>query len=165
MNDDFAPRIDGARVAGHLRRLAVGGFGRRKVAAVTGLSVDRVAQLADNKLRAVPYREAALVLAVDLPGDVRDTSWTDRAECARPYVAAVARSVGLSRAVDLFYPPSRLTGRPLEANTRLAVDICSVCPVVDACLAYALAAPPSRPEVGVWGGTTDSQRARMRRNR
>lgn len=40
-----------------------------------------------------------------------------------------------------------------------ALAFCAVCPVVDECLAFALA----HHEVGVWGGTSERGRARIRK--
>lgn len=42
---------------------------------------------------------------------------------------------------------------------RAARKICSVCPVNNVCLQHAL----QNKEVGVWGGTTTNQRAKMLR--
>lgn len=43
-------------------------------------------------------------------------------------------------------------------SNREAKDICAKCPVRDLCLAYAL----EHSEVGVWGGTSDAQRRKLR---
>ena len=44
--------------------------------------------------------------------------------------------------------------------TREAVKVCRRCPVASECLEYALA---HDERFGVWGGTTEHERARMRR--
>jgi len=54
---------------------------------------------------------------------------------------------------DLFYPES-------GAPNRDAKRICAGCDVRAKCLAYALA---HRERFGVWGGTTERERRRMRR--
>jgi len=54
---------------------------------------------------------------------------------------------------DLFYPES-------GAPNRDAKRICAGCDVRAECLAYALA---HRERFGVWGGTTERERRRMRR--
>lgn len=43
---------------------------------------------------------------------------------------------------------------------REAIEVCAVCPVRAICLDYALAGR----ELGIWGGTTERARARMRRS-
>ncbi len=54
---------------------------------------------------------------------------------------------------DLFFPA-------VPKNTAPAVAICSSCHVQTVCLDYAL----DHPELmGVWGGTSERQRNRMRR--
>ncbi len=47
-----------------------------------------------------------------------------------------------------------------EERRQEALDICAACPVRAACLAYVLSMPP---QSGIWGGTTEDQRARDRR--
>lgn len=67
-------------------------------------------------------------------------TWTDRAAC---------------RDVDpeVFFPISRNAAAASEA-----IAICEGCPVRHECLTVAL----TRAEVGVWGGTTEAQRRRIR---
>ena len=55
---------------------------------------------------------------------------------------------------DLFYPP--MGGDPEPAKR-----VCAVCPVRLECLRHAL----NTNEMGVWGGTTESQRRRMKEGR
>lgn len=43
-----------------------------------------------------------------------------------------------------------------------AKAICNVCPVLEVCLEYALS---NHISIGVWGGKTESQRRKMRRQR
>ena len=63
---------------------------------------------------------------------------------------------GLCRQVDpaLWFPTDDMTQSPREA-----IRICSTCPVKARCLAFAL----EHLETGVWGGTTDADRRRMRK--
>ena len=56
--------------------------------------------------------------------------------------------------VDLFF-------REDVASQQTALSICAQCPLQKACLAYAL----DNEEYGVWGGTTESQRAALRGSR
>jgi WhiB family redox-sensing transcriptional regulator len=61
---------------------------------------------------------------------------------------------GLCRQVDpdLFFPDH-------GANlTKRARKVCASCPVMDECLAYALAHPGI---LGVWGGTSEGERRRL----
>lgn len=52
---------------------------------------------------------------------------------------------------ELFFPE-------LGGSTREAKSICAQCPVLARCRAYAL----EHQERGVWGGTSDRDRARLR---
>ena len=52
---------------------------------------------------------------------------------------------------DLFFPERGEPSDPAKA-------VCMGCPVIDACLAYAMR---NHPLQGVWGGTSDKQRRRM----
>lgn len=45
-------------------------------------------------------------------------------------------------------------------NATAAKKICATCPVATQCLTYALADPST---MGIWGGTSNSQRVAMRR--
>ena len=46
------------------------------------------------------------------------------------------------------------------ASPKAAKAVCAVCPVIDACYAYAL---DDASLVGIWGGTTYKERVAMRR--
>lgn len=59
---------------------------------------------------------------------------------------------------DLFFPISR-TGR--DGQERRAKQVCGSCPVRTECLAYAMAAGPVL--LGIWGGTSEAERAGLRR--
>lgn len=61
---------------------------------------------------------------------------------------------------DLFFPSST-NPSAVAAQYRVAKAVCVACPVVADCLDYAMTAIP-HPE-GMWGATTTSERARMRR--
>ncbi|MFN2347613.1 MAG: WhiB family transcriptional regulator [Dermatophilaceae bacterium] len=70
--------------------------------------------------------------------DAVDTDWRDAAACRGDNT-------------EFFFS---------AAGERLAKEICSSCPVQDACLAYALR---TQQEDGVWGGfTAEERRARLR---
>ncbi len=60
----------------------------------------------------------------------------------------------------LFFPAA--TGITAAGQAREAKAVCADCPVLTACLAYALA---TRQEYGVWGGTTERERRAMARAR
>lgn len=77
-------------------------------------------------------------------------SWRDDAAC---------------RAADpaLFFPTEREQHShepPWDPGP--AKEVCRTCPVVEQCLAWAL---DHTKEHGVWGGTTDAERVRMRKAR
>jgi WhiB family transcriptional regulator, redox-sensing transcriptional regulator len=56
---------------------------------------------------------------------------------------------------DLWFPDRGQDDRQQEA-----LGICAACPVRESCLAYVLSMPP---QPGIWGGTTEDQRAKERR--
>lgn len=63
-------------------------------------------------------------------------------------------------------PPQKCNGGKAEPGRferiRKARSICAVCPVVEECLEYAL----ERREVyGIWGGKTERERQRIRKQR
>lgn len=68
-----------------------------------------------------------------------ERSWMDAAACA---------------GVDMF-PPT-------EPDQERAARVCAGCPVADRCLEYAI---ENRLDDGVWGGTTEKQRRKLRRKR
>jgi WhiB family redox-sensing transcriptional regulator len=71
--------------------------------------------------------------------------WRDRAAC---------RDMN----PDLFFPIGT-TGPALD-QIEAAKGICRVCPVKDPCLEYALA---SNQEAGIWGGTSEDERRKLRK--
>ncbi|MBA3654878.1 MAG: WhiB family transcriptional regulator [Actinobacteria bacterium] len=70
------------------------------------------------------------------------TTWRDSAACR-----------GIDP--DVFYPVS-------DEEAEAAKAICTLCPVREPCLEYALA---NRERDGVWGGATERERRRMIRQR
>lgn len=58
-----------------------------------------------------------------------------------------------------FVPPPGRSNKPPTALEEAALAVCRRCPVVEDCLAFAIAAD----EVGVWGATTERQRREIRR--
>lgn len=65
--------------------------------------------------------------------------WMDNALCAQVDT-------------ELFFPNAYFTGRK-------AKSICQRCEAIDECLEYAM----QTRVLGVWGGTTDADRAKLRR--
>lgn len=67
---------------------------------------------------------------------------------------------------ELFFPATATSRNKQSAAYRLHVveaqDVCCVCPVQAECLEFALANPSI---VGIWGGTTEADRQRIRRSR
>lgn len=59
---------------------------------------------------------------------------------------------------DLFFPIGT-TGQALE-QIEAAKAVCGACPVRRECLEFAMA---TNQESGVWGGTTDDERRRLRK--
>lgn len=65
----------------------------------------------------------------------------------------------LANHVARWFPSSyQFHGRPISAVEQTR-EVCRACPVQDRCLAYAL---ERNEREGIWGGTTPSQRERMR---
>jgi WhiB family redox-sensing transcriptional regulator len=60
---------------------------------------------------------------------------------------------------DLFFPPRGPKQHPFNTAAR---DICRTCPVQVECLEYALV---ENIQHGVWGGTSERERRRIRRER
>jgi WhiB family redox-sensing transcriptional regulator len=60
---------------------------------------------------------------------------------------------------DLFFATSNERGPSRRRRERAAKAVCATCPVVDQCLAWALAA--GEP-YGVWGGLSPEERRRLR---
>lgn len=73
--------------------------------------------------------------------DPDETQWMERAACAHSTVD--------------FYPDSQL-----ETALRLPKSVCESCPVRVPCLRYAL---DHAEKHGVWGGTSETERRRIRR--
>lgn len=81
---------------------------------------------------------------LDLPDEFEapsDATWMERAGC---------RGVDL----DVFYPEARSDNAEAKA-------ICATCCVRDACLEHAIV----HNELGIWGGRSESERRRIRRQR
>ncbi|UQN31635.1 WhiB family transcriptional regulator [Brachybacterium kimchii] len=57
---------------------------------------------------------------------------------------------------ELFFP-----GQFDSGTAKAAKQVCAKCPVREACLEWAV----TEVEHGIWGGTTDQQRRRIRRER
>jgi WhiB family transcriptional regulator, redox-sensing transcriptional regulator len=60
---------------------------------------------------------------------------------------------------NLFFPAGS-TGLAIE-QIEAAKDVCRSCPVQDACLRFAF---ETNQEAGIWGGTDEDERRRLRRS-
>jgi len=85
-------------------------------------------------------------------------SWHERAACADERAETLAMTLGYLNANDLMVPLGQ-KGRPKGTDVIAAKTICRRCDVRETCLAYAL----KHHESGIWGGTTDRDRQRMRK--
>ena len=81
--------------------------------------------------------------AVDVAG--QSMAWLDYAACR-------------DSDPDLFFPAT--VGSPGRAQVEAAKKVCRPCPVKRTCLSRAL---DYGPEAGIWGGTTEAERRRLRR--
>jgi WhiB family redox-sensing transcriptional regulator len=66
---------------------------------------------------------------------------------------------------EMFFPQDievngKLAAGPKYHNLAAAKDLCSRCPLQVQCLQYAI----RNSEIGIWGGTTESQREGLRRS-
>ena len=61
---------------------------------------------------------------------------------------------------ELFFPIG--TGDASGLQVKAAKAVCHRCPVIASCLAWATA---NGPVAGIWGGTTEGERASVRRRR
>lgn len=85
------------------------------------------------------------------PTITADGDWRDRAACRNH----------IDHDPELWFPVG--DGDAARAQAEIAKAICRTqCPVVEACLAYALAQPP-RSVHGVWGGLSEHDRTALRR--
>ena len=74
-------------------------------------------------------------------------------------VDGVAQPLGVPRLdPDVFFPIGS-TGPALE-QIEAAQRICAACPVSEECLEFALA---TNQEAGIWGGTTEEERRKLRK--
>ena len=87
------------------------------------------------------------IVALTLTSDVSDhaAEWRDRAACR-------------STDPDLFFPVG--TTGPAISQIEAAKDVCRACPSLDPCLEFALA---TNQESGVWGGTSEDERRKLRK--
>ncbi len=79
-----------------------------------------------------------------------------------PGLTAHWREQAACRASDpeLFFPVGS-TG-PVLAEIEAATAVCKSCPVRQPCLQFAL---DTNQDAGIWGGTTEDERRRLRRSR
>ena len=82
---------------------------------------------------------------VDIQAAELPATWRDHAGC-------------LGSDPDMFFPIGS-TGAVL-GEIQAAKAVCESCPVIEECLRYALV---TNQESGVWGGTTEEERRRLRR--
>jgi WhiB family transcriptional regulator, redox-sensing transcriptional regulator len=73
-----------------------------------------------------------------------DTAWRDQAKCQNVQV-------------NLFFPDGN--GAAIE-EIQAAKSLCESCEARSACLEFALV---TNQEAGIWGGTTEAERRRLRR--
>jgi WhiB family redox-sensing transcriptional regulator len=72
-------------------------------------------------------------------------TWRDRAAC-------------LGENPELFFPDGNTS--PARLQTEKAKAVCRRCPVVEACLKWAM---QSGQDAGVWGGLSESERRTLKR--
>ena len=92
----------------------------------------------------VPERPSFTVIGGELVRLFHRPRWMERAACR-----------GLP--TDLFFPE-----RGGRAAASAAKAVCAACPVSDDCYEYAFA---SHERHGIWGGTSERERRRIRRQR
>jgi WhiB family redox-sensing transcriptional regulator len=70
------------------------------------------------------------------------------------------RGACTEQTAGLFFDDGRPAGRGIKARHEAAKAICRLCPILDACRAYARADPGLE---GIWGGETQDERRSARR--
>jgi WhiB family redox-sensing transcriptional regulator len=95
--------------------------------------------------RAAIDRRVALDMMSVLATDADGNPWRDRAACQ-------------AASAELFFPIGR-TGDAVE-HIEAAKSVCRSCPVRAACLRFAI---ETNQEAGIWGGTSEEERERIRR--
>ncbi|MDQ1394064.1 MAG: WhiB family transcriptional regulator, redox-sensing transcriptional regulator [Acidimicrobiaceae bacterium] len=132
---------------------------RRTTAPERAVRIDRnggvVVSRHDSKAPSAPQRVTSGRAAIDkrfaldmmsvLAADADGNPWRDRAACQ-------------SVSADLFFPIGR-TGDAVE-HIEAAKAVCRTCPVREACLRFAI---ETNQEAGIWGGTSEEERDRIRR--
>jgi WhiB family transcriptional regulator, redox-sensing transcriptional regulator len=92
-----------------------------------------------------PVRHGAAVDTQSSPVAWDEESWRDQAACR-------------STEADLFFPLRRSRGA--MEQIRAAKSVCWSCQVRETCLRYAL---ETNQEAGIWGGTSEDERRKLRR--
>lgn len=85
-----------------------------------------------------------------------------RTNPATAAASVTARPEWMSRGLCTRAPDPDLWFPEVGQSTQPAIAVCARCPVADACLGYALSLPAN--PAGVWGGTSEEQRRKLRRN-
>jgi WhiB family transcriptional regulator, redox-sensing transcriptional regulator len=80
----------------------------------------------------------------EVPPKVNAMDWSDRAAC-------------LSEEPELFFPIGNIG--PALVQIQEAKAVCNRCPVIDACLSFAL---EFGHDIGVWGGLTEGERRALK---
>lgn len=157
-NANFEQLVDSSVVRRHLSYLRLAGMSWGEIGHAADMPRTTVHSMFTER-RPVPYSTARRILAVVVPE--RPTGWMDRAECKRSWVTRTARGVGLEHANELFIArrDAGVAGRPEKTFTLIAKRVCAMCDVRAQCLTYAI----DGDERGVWGGLTDAERRKKKR--
>ena len=132
--------IDAAAVRAHIWHCRRRGLSPETMARLLGMtSRSHIAEIANGTIPRVTRSLAARILSVR-PPVLPDTAWKQQGACA-------------DHPTDLFFPE-----RGESKQAAAAKRICHTCPVEHTCLVYAT----TNHELGVWGGTTEEERRKMR---
>lgn len=140
-----------------LRNLRDRGIDWDAIVEASGLPRPRLVGIAHEGVDGLTPQEAGAILGMNFDMDM---TWQEGARCSRLTVADVFEETGLvvEEVGDVFFPSSG----PVAAKTLPAARrLCAVCPVREACLEHALV----WEDAGVWGGTSEKERNRIRRER
>lgn len=155
MSTGFAPVVPGWIVRRHLAYLRLAGMTWGDIADRSGLPAGRLRTFNTNDSdmeRAAAYS----ILAVKAP--LRRADWMQHGECGRTWVADLALSLGIDKPVEMFLAGGRRSEDLVAQHA--ALTVCNRCTVRTECLDFAV----DGDERGIWGGTTERDRARMRKD-
>jgi len=147
-DDDPFGLVPVTAVQQRLRDLNRSGMTYTEISQITGYNRRYLHQLLSATTRWCALSVQVKIFKIKMPTQPVLVEWMDHAACK-------------GEPVDLFFPQDR-AGRPAHRQpdkTKPARQICTTCGVQAECLEYAL----RHNTVGIWAGTDERERYRMRK--